>query len=265
MKLISKVLSLILATAIILSCFASCDLLSGKPESVIFDAEAALDGAVYVATTELAFTSDDEDMKSTVASLGDTSVKVSVNGESVAVTTRLSTTNTTLEVDCTVHDGVVYRRDYLKVGEKDATTLKKSPITDNEKKNMASSAAPGSDITYEDFSDVKMESSGNVKLITCTVIKEESLESIKAILSERLGIATTDVSVSDAEYVVKIVDGKYEGIYLSCYYSFVIDGVSYDLRLQAVTSYDYSADVTISLPANASEYELASLDEIVNL
>lgn len=265
MKLTNRILSLILATVVILSCFASCDLIGGKPEDAIADAEEALASAPYVATTSLTFTTDDEDMKSAVSALGDTVVKLSVNGENLAVSTKLSTTNTTLELDCTVYDGVVYRRDYLKVGNEDATTKKRSPITDVEKGSIATSAAPGSEITYVDFSDVTLEKTDNVSVISCTNLKAESLGSMKTILSERLGIDATAISISDVEYAVKIVDGKYESASLSCNYGVIIAGVMYDLGLQATTSYDYSSDVVISTPADASEYELASLEEIIDL
>ena len=265
MKLIIRILSLMLATVLALSSFASCDILMGKPEDVIADAEAELAKAPYTADIDIEFSTDDPDMQSVISEIRDMHVSLSVNGDDATVSTRISMSDTTVEVDCTFLDEMVYRKDYVKVGNRSGTIYRKAYASDADVKILTEDAAPGSEIDYFDFETVEMQTSGEIKLITCTDVKHESLESIKELLADSLDISSDAISVSELEYIIRIKDGKYDGIYFTCTYSIGISGEVYDVTLRMVTSYDYTTPVEISVPEDTSEYNNVALEEIIDL
>lgn len=257
-----RILSLFVALLVILSSLVSCDVLTGKPEDVISKADEALNSAPYKAETEVTFTSDDEDMKAAIEALGDMKITVTENGENASVVTDMTVGGVDVNVSNVIVSKMLYHKKTVDAEGAGSFTLKKASLGDN-RAELITNAAPGAQLTVLDFDTVEMKSSGNVRLITCTSLKAESSLSVREILSERLGISVDSVSLGDVELVIRVVDGKYEGTYLSCRYEISMGNADYELRLQAVTSYSYENIDEVKAPSNFSEYELCDYDEIL--
>ena len=256
--MLKRFCSVVLVIILVVCMVSSCDLIAKKdPAAIIKEAEAqTADHTVNIAMT---FTSDDDDMKEAIKAIESSSFTLIKSGDDFKIDMKLSVGDVVADKSYIVVGNALYS-----VSEFGSESSKeKAQLTAAEKASVIKNAGVGDILSYDDFNEVSVESNGEVHLITCTDLKSDSAVSLVNVFESYFGDNADDVLIGDTELVIRIVDGKYNGIYLSSSYSISVDGVVYDIRMQAVREYDYTTPVSVEAPVDADTYALTPYSEII--
>ena len=261
--MLKRTVSLALAIVMIACALTSCDLLLGKDAAtIISEADAALSGAEYTVNTTVVFTSDDETMKAAIADIDGTTMTFATKGHASRSTVAMKVGGVDVRKEYIISDGVLYYTHTETSGETTDEVKQQVVLSAEEKNEIISDTGVKAPLSYTDFSNVSVETSGNVSLITCEGIKANASVATSAALRDALGIDGAVVIIMDAKLVVRIVDGKYNGEYLSVSYSIDTGSASYDLRLQLSSEYDLTTSVSILPPQDSESYVSVGYSEL---
>lgn len=256
--MLKRFCSVVIAITLVICMVSSCDLIAKKDPAVIIK-EAEEQTADHTVNIAMTFTSDDDDIKEAIKAIESSSFTLIKSGDDFKIDMKLS-----------VGD-IVADKSYIAVGNAlySATDLgseilkERAQLTAAEKASIVKNAGVGEMLSYDDFNEVSVESNGEVHLITCTDLKSDSAASLLNTFESYFGENADSVLIGDTELVIRIVDGKYNGMYLSSSYSISVDGVVYDIRMQAVREYDYTTPVSVEAPIDADTYTLTPYSEII--
>ena len=121
----------------------------------------------------------------------------------------------------------------------------------------------GEVLSYDDFNSVSLEENDSVQIVTCKDIKPESAQSLVDMFKSVYTAEVESVVVSDAELVIRLLDGKYNGMYTSCTYTVTVAGVTYEIRMLMTREYDYTTPVSITAPSTPEQYVLVPYDTVI--
>ena len=261
--MLKRTLSLLLVLTLIVSVFTSCELILGNdPVKLVAAADEANKTTDYTVNTTVIFTTDDEDMKAAVASVGDVSTSFSKSGHSSRSNVSVVLGDLKIEKEYLISSGVLYYT-HTETGAGTVNTVKeKVNLNAEERANVYADLAIDAPLSVDDFSNVKLESSKNVHLITCKTMKSESNADMINFVSSSLGLEGATVWITDSQLVIRLVDGKYNGEYLSISYSVILGGVTYDLCMQLSREYDVTTPVSINAPVDVQDYVLKTYTEL---
>lgn len=260
-----RFLSFLLIVALLVCTMSACksDKSAEDIADIITDAENHLDSTNHTVNIRMTFTSDDEDMKGALGALDSSEITLMSSGDNTAITLEMSFGDDYVDTAYVVIGDILYNTTDACVGDNELNLKQKSRLTAAERASVVRDAGAGAILSYEDFDALALESSDTVHLITCNGIKDESASSLIDMFNSSFGEATDAVSVTDAELIIRIVDGQYNGIYLNCSYSVTVNGITYDVRMQAVREYDFTTPVSIEAPSDADSYTLVPYNEII--
>lgn len=258
--MLKRFIAFLLTFAVIVCAFSSCDLILGKDYSAVVEAaDAALDTTEHTVNISVSFSSTNEELKKVISSLDASEIKMVRKGNDFKIDLAFSLgddnySESYIIVGNDMYHSLSYRSDSVK---------QKATIMSGDKAKVVAAAGAGAILSCEDFENVTMESSSTVNLITCKQIKADSKETLVEMFLANFDGLAESVSVSDAELSIRILEGKYNGMYLSCTYEIVIGGVSYDVKMQSVREYDITTPVSVEIPEDASEYSFVTYSEII--
>lgn len=263
--MLKRILSLSMAALMLIGSFCSCELLNANNVSdIIAAADDDLDVTSYTVNIDMTFTSDDADMKAALEALDSSKITLAKAEDNFEIKTETSFGERYSEKTYTVVGDMLYSASESNLDGSVKSAKNVSLLAAADKAKVVADAGAAEILTCDDFDAVKLESSNTVQLITCTDLKSESADSLAMIFKSAFGSDSATVSVSDVELVIRIVDGKYNGTYLSCVYSVTVDGVTYDVRMQAVREYDHTTPVSIEAPYDADQYVRIPYYEVLN-
>lgn len=262
--MLKRTLSFALTLALVLCMLASCELLGIKDAAGIIDAaDKAAESIDYTVNTSVVFTSDDEDMKAVISSLGEISMSFAKKGHGSRSKVSVNLDGALTEKEYLISSGVLYYTHTRTEGETEVSSVKQKVLLNTEeKKAITEDVGMKAPLSYADFDSVKVESSGNVDLLTCEGIKAESMADMIKLLESNLGIENSVVKITDAQLVVRLVDGNYNGEYISICYTVEIGEVSYEVRMQLSREYDVTTAVDVSAPSDADQYVTTTYGEM---
>ena len=260
-----RLMSALLIITVLVCAFSSCNKLKDVTDvgELITNAEKQLDSVDHTVNISMTFISNDEDMAAALSAFDSTSIALRKSQDKVNIEMNVQFGEFFANNSYTVVENTLYGKSESNMTGATETAKKKAQLTAAEKMSVTNNAGVGAVLSYDDFDSVTLEESDTVHIITCTGLKAESNETLVKVFKSSLDREVDWVSVSDAQLVIRLVDGKYNGMYMTCNYSVSINGVTYDVRMQLVREYDYTTPVSITAPTDVSEYELVPYNAII--
>ena len=262
-----RLIAFVSVIALIVCCLASCDAfgIGGGPADKIEAAEASLEGGKYTTIVTTTITTDNEELKAALEGVESSSTKVIYDGESSKVLAEISLDGLELTNEYVLIDGVLYRTTTANSGTASATVKEKAAIGENDIADLTERLGSGLDIGADDFESFSEEDGGAKTVITCSKIKDEPFAALTEALTSRFeSIGGEAVMVkSSVYYTVEFLGGELFKTVLGCYYAVAVGDASYPVTVEIETFYDYSSEVSVTAPADATGYESVTLDTIV--
>lgn len=261
MKRLQKQSVLFLLIALLVTSFSACQ----RPETMTAElwmstAEAYLEEADYTATVTTAFSSAQEQMAQSVASMQSSNMTVRVSGESFSADMQVKTASAEVNRSYVMTGGYLYHSNTLKVGEDAVTVKEKAPASALDLYLTLEAVSVGASIDSNDFSNLSMTSDETKHRVTCTGIRNNALVE----LNEILGV-TTDASkliVNSVTYEAVIENSKFVETALTVVYTVMTGTEIYELTATRTASYTYES-VAVTSPADAEDYTAVSYEELI--
>ena len=251
MKHIKKLTALTLVTVTLLCCLASCDLFGGN-----------LQTDKYVANVRIVFATEDEGMRAAIDAMSASSV-LTVDGDNVMVDTQTATTGVMVNDSYVYIDGVIYHSTDVLVNSESASSYEKANMPAASRDDLINKIGVGANIGPADFEISESFTSGDLNTYTCTVINDESKASLQAIFAARFAGLDAVVQLDDAEYTLETYKGRNKSSVLSCHFTILLNGESYNITMHTYYDYDYDAKVNISAPQDTDKYTEVSYEKII--
>ena len=215
-----------------------------KPDALINEADAALDKAPYTINMKVEFESTDPKMADALEKRLSPSLEIAVDGEKFTAKMDMESEGVEKYIKYVFVDGVLYAEIY------DGAHTASSRLDTDEVglAEITESIGAGTTLNPNDFEVVGAKTRGDTSVITCTEIKEESLEELILELEAEFESLGATVSVEDVALVIQIENGKYHTSVLSCKYVITTDDGDYSVDMTLSAKYDYESDVNIVAP-----------------
>jgi hypothetical protein len=260
-----RLLSVLLVFVMLVGALSSCK----QPEKetdigeLISEADGHLDSQDHTVNITMSFISEDDDMRAALEALDSTSITYAKSGDNINIKLDVVFDNMFVNTSYTVVEDTLYNKIEINATGEIQSLKQRSMLSPAERASVVRDAGAGAVLNHEDFEDVSLEENDSVKIVTCKGIKDESAKTLVDLFKSAYGASTEAVSISDAELVIRLLDGKYNGMYLTCNYAITVSGVTYEVRLQMSREYDYTTPVSISAPEDAAQYTLVPYDTII--
>ena len=251
MRASKKIGCLIICLAMLFTCLTSCDIIGGK-----------IDPDKYQANVRIAFATNDDNMKGTIDAMSSSSV-IMADGDNISLHTTANSGDTSVNNSYVLLDGVLYHHLLIISGDYSAESTKKANVDEESKDDIISKAGTGADIGLIDFETSEMYIDGGLDVYSCSDITSEAKDSLENILTSDFSTLGATVSIKEAYYTLEMKDGVEMGSALSVSFEININGKVYEVTMHVYTDYDYSADVSITLPTDSEGYETVSYDKII--
>lgn len=279
MKSINKLLALLLALIFSLGSLASCEQLgiggqlpvnpdgengenSGNEENG-GNSDIQIDPDRYVANVSIRFATNDDKMKTAVDAMASSAV-INVDKENISVNTVSALNDTSIVNNYSLVGGVLYRGLLVSSGEYAASSYKKADVSDLSANKLLSDLGTGANIGISDFDIHDMSKSSGGYTYTCSDITDDARASLCGIVSSRFSsVNSATVTLEAVEYILETIGELNESSILSCHFTIVMNGVSYAITMRIYTEYDYTANPSISAPADADDYLQVDYSEVV--
>ena len=250
MKLSNKIIAFLLMTVLTVGLLASCGVTDGP-----------LASDIYAATVEVRFTSESQEIKAVINSMNRTST-LYVSGEDMKLETSVETEGVSITDNYTLFGGTLYHESRATINGKTAVELKKASVSSENKGQLIETIGAGASIEPTDFNIQEQDGDELNFTYTCSRITSKAKESLQAIYAEKLGTIGATVELSAAEYSLVIKNGRNDSSTLTCHFVIGLNGQSYEVTAEILTTYDYDAVFGISTPQGSSSYTLVGYDEI---
>lgn len=255
MKIFAKILSTVLIFGAVIGAFASCD-------GAVNGQQTADDGK-YKINVSITYATDDAKLKDAVMAMSVNGATVLFDGENLSVDSTASVGDTSVKESYVLIDGVLYRDMSLTSGGNTATVKEKAAFDEQNRQTLLSDLGAGASVGIADFEDFEISSSGDNTYYDCTNIKAESADSLEKIFGSGLSSVGASVSLSNAEYQKVMQGEKIVESTLSCHFTVLLAGESYELTMHMIYMYDYTSEVSIAAPEGADSYTAVSYEEII--
>ena len=249
MRQFKKIIGIVLVLALTLCSLASCDLVGGKkPEKLTEKADEALSAAPYSVDVRVKYSSDDELMKKAIESFANPTIKVQVNGESFKASLGLTKGDNQNYASFTFVNGVLY----TEFSENGKVSYAEKEYTAEDKTALRDTLGAGAVISYDDFEEVEVKSSGKTSIISCQNIKADAIAAMETSLEEAIKTVfeSAEVSVYKATLAIEIRDGKYNVIILTCEYFITTPTDSYSIDMEYSMKFNYEDAFEITAPSH---------------
>ena len=277
MSIMNKLLALLTCLVIICGCLISCggnnppvEENPGNNDNAgdnIDDSENKEEDEIpsnkYVATVKTVYATNDRKMKDAVDAIGTPITTISVDGDKIMIKSNVELDDMYSSSEYICVDDTLYYSTTVGIGEIFASDYKKASVTDNSKNQILNKIGAGASIGTDDFADVETDTYGKISAYTCTGINAEAKDSLLTIFAAKFALLNATVEIESATYYLETVDGRIDNSILSCDFVITMDGQTYSLTSHIYYTYDYEAEVEISVPADTSIYKETSLDEII--
>lgn len=255
MKIFTKILSVILVLGIVMSVLASCDGAGfGKNDG---------DDGKYKINVSIVYATNDTKLKDAISSVGVNGATVAVDGDNMAVYNTVVVGSTSVNESYILFDNMLYRDMTLTADENSATVKEKTDFYGENRQQLLSDIGMGAGVDAQDFEDLQPSTFGESTYYNCSNIKAESAESLEKIFGAGLSGIGATVTLSAAEYEKVVLDEKIVESTLSCHFTLVLGGESYELTMHMKYEYDYDAEVSVAAPENADSYNTVTYKEII--
>ena len=252
MKSLNRIAAMLLSLILVVGMLASC----GGPD-------VPLQSDVYVATVEISFETDDEDMKTAVQAMKSSGSKIYVSGEDMKIETSAELNNISLADSYVYFGGTLYHENRLTVDGKTSVTLEKAALSSENRQQLISDVGAGASIDPIDFNIQERDGDELNYTYNCSRITGKAQDSLEAIFASRFGGLNATVELEAAELTIEGENGRNKSSRLSCHFVITMNGQSYEITMNMNTTYDYDSSFGISAPAGSSSYKQVSYDEII--
>ena len=250
MKLTDRIIALLLLMAVAVGTLASCDITTGPLQS-----------DTYVANVEVKFSSENAEIKTVIDTMNRNST-IYVSEDDMKIETSVEMEGISITDNYVFFGGTLYHESRATVNGKTAVELKKASMSSENKDQLVADVGAGASIEPTDFNVQEQEGDELNCTYSCSRITGKAKESIEAIYGSKFSAIGATVELSGAEYNLVIANGRRTSSSLTCHFVIGMNGQSYEITVEILTSYDYDATFGISTPANSSSYQLVGYDEI---
>ena len=265
MRSFAKLISLLMALAIMVGCLASCNDKNDVPgENQGNNQQQELQSDKYVATINVKFATNDDKMKEAVYALNSSESKLYVDGDKVMLDSSTELEKISVNDNYVYVDGVLYHSTVVVANGKSASSYEKANMSIENRDKLISDLGTGADIGVGDFETHEMTSLGDNITYTCSDISDDAKKSLCDIFaSEFAGLGAT-VQLDSVDYILATEKDRDVSYTLSCHFSITMNGATYTITMHISCTYDYEADVNILAPQNTENYTSVSYDKIFN-
>ncbi len=254
MKIFRKILSAILVLGTVISVLSSCDGAgSGKQE----------DDGRYKINVSIVYATNDAKLNDAISAVGVNGATVMVDGDNMAVNNTVQIGGTSVNESYVLFENMLYRDMTLTVDGNSVSVKEKTDFHEDNRQLLLADIGMGADVSVADFENFEITSMGESSCFDCTDINAESAESLEKIFGSGLSGIGATVALSAAEYQEIIQDEKVIESTLSCHFTILLAGVSYELTVHMNYEYDYAAEVSVSAPVDADSYNTVTYKEII--
>lgn len=250
MKLSNKIIALLLTMVLAIGVLASCDITDGPLQSDI-----------YAASVEVKFSSENQEIKAVIDTMNRNS-KIYVSEEDMMIETSVEMEGISVADNYVYFGGTLYHESRATVNGKTAVELKKASVSGENKDQLIADVGAGASIEPTDFNIQEQDGDSLNCTYTCSRITSKAKESLEAIYGSKFSAIGATLELSGAEYTLVIKNGRRTSSSLTCHFVIGMNGQSYEVTVEIITSYDYDAVFGISAPSNSSSYMLVGYDEI---
>ena len=253
--MLKRTVSLALALVMILCLFASCDVVGTQmAEGVIDIADDELSRADYTVNTTIVYSSSSEALSAAISDVDEVSLTFEKKGHSSKSTLAMSIDGVAVESEYLITAGVLYYTYTEAKGDQTYAVKEKVNLNADERAAIYEDLGIDAPLSHTDFDSVNLQSNGNVSIVTCEGIKEDSAVKMAELVKSELGITGADVAVVSAALKMRFTDGKYSNEYITVNYVIKLGETVYDLEMQLTREYDLTKPVEISAPTDADAY-----------
>ena len=246
-KLVAMLLSLIMAAVALTSCY--------QPTG-------PLQSDTYVANVDISFSSEDAEMQSVINSMGRNS-KVYVSGDDMKIETSVTMTDLSVIDNYVLFSGTLFHESRISVAGKSVVELKKTSMSEENRKQLIESVGAGASIDPIDFNIQEQDEDGGKTIYNCSRMTSKAKESIEKIYGAKFSAIGATLTLTDAEYYLVTANERNEKSMLTCHFVVEMNGQTYNITMEIATAYDYDTEFGITTPANSSNYQQVSYDEII--
>ena len=241
-----KIIGAVLVLVLFVCSIASCQKKPADNENAIDKAEKALENAAYSVDATIEYSSEDEDMKSAIASFSKPVMKIRVDGDKFQGRMDLKLDGANNYITYTYVDGVLYT-EWCENGK---TVQSSQSLGDADKAALTESYGAGANISVSDFEKVLESKNDDVTVITCETIKDDALLALVNSLKSEFELVGFNCSVAlkDAKLSIEIKDGKYDTTTLTCLYYITTSLDTYSIEMKYFCKFDYAAEFEITAP-----------------
>lgn len=251
MKHFEKLLALALVIIITVSALASCHLFEGE-----------LQTEKYVADVRIVYAADDEAMRAVIDSMSASSV-LYVDGDNVKVDTQTVSTGVMINDSYVYVDGVIYHAKDVLVNTNSASSYEKADMPAASRDALIAKIGTGANIGLSDFETQETNSSGDTTEYVCSDLNDDAKQSLQDIFAARFAGLDAAVQLDGAEYILETYKGRNTSSALSCHFTIMMSGHTYNITMHIYYDYDYEAEVNISAPQDADKYTQVSYEDII--
>lgn len=256
-----KIISLLLAFVLTICCMTSC----GEPElpsakELTDNATAETSSAPYSVNMYVNFTGDDEEHKDMLSAASISGMRLNVDGDRIDLSAKKTVEGIGVDMKYTVVGGIMYVKLAISAFGTHQTVKQKAELNSTQLKQLLSENNASTDISIYDFEKYSVEKQEDVYVITCTGITERTEKILRDSVSALEGYSVVDTS--NVKYVIKIKDGKYDSLYLSCDYKMSGKGKTMEFTMRMGMKYEYDTSFSIYAPDDSQNYTEVDFDNI---
>ncbi len=252
MKSLNRIAAMLLALVLAVGVLASCG-----------TTDTPLQSDIYVATVDISFATNDDDMKAAVQAMKSSGSKIYVSGEDMRIETSAELNNILLSDSYVYFGGTLYHESRLTVDGKSSVTLEKAAMSAENRQQLISDVGAGASIEPIDFNVQEKDGDELNYTYNCSRITGKAKDSLEAIFAAKFSGLNATVELEAAELTVEGENGRTKSTCLSCHFLITMNGQSYEITMHVNTTYDYDTSFGISAPAGSSSYNQVSYDEII--
>lgn len=250
--------SLFMALLLCIATFTACKEDAPSPEDVLAEADAALLSAPYNARMDMNFICTDATLAPAFDAM-DMEIGMRVKGKRFLIDMELSDD---VRMSISFVEGTAYSSIYT-FGQ---YTLRKTSLTDEQRDALLEQKGASMGITSGDFATISLQNkSDGVTEIVCDGLSEEAKEKL---IEENLGDYREQgfqVSLKNVTMTVRIKNGKYDTLHLSCLYWIGFDEKTVALSVASNVEYDYGFVEDVEPPENPGSYKFTTPESLFGL
>lgn len=272
-----RLIALLVALMLVLGAFASCTPGGSDTGNGENNGNGSTDGGnngegegglpvnteKYVATISTTFSTDDDRMIEIIAHMGESVTVVSTDGDSIRIHAESEVGMSSFESEYVYVDSVLYSFSKVNVDGKSASSYEKAAMSAEDSADLIQKAGPGASVGSADFMTKERNKEGNITTYVCSNMMSTSRDSISEIFSKRFAGYNATVRLVSAEYNLELIGDANKSSELACHFIVTMDGVDYSFTMNLKTEYEYTDDVSISVPAEADKYSDVPLKDII--